>query len=73
MSVHGVNECGYCGSSISDGQRWVREKIFDPAYKNGGDARYRRYHAELFEVDQLSCWEKHLMQLEIARTTRRAA
>jgi hypothetical protein len=73
MSGHNVNECGYCGCSIADGQRWVREKIFDPAYKNGGEAKYRRYHAEVFSGDQLSCWEKHLMQSEIVCTTPRAA
>ena len=44
MSGHSVNKSGYCGSSIADGQRWVREKIFDSAYKNDGDAKYRRYH-----------------------------
>jgi hypothetical protein len=73
MSMCGANECGYCGSPISDGQRWVRENIFDPAYKNGREAKYRRFHAEVSAGDELSCWEKHLLQLEIARTTPRAA
>lgn len=30
-----TNECGYCRSSIVTGQRWVREKVYDPASKNG--------------------------------------
>jgi hypothetical protein len=73
MSTHYLNECGYCGSSIVDGQRWVREKIFDSACKNGDEPKYKRYHAEVFAGDQRSCWEEHLMQLEMERATPRAA
>ena len=73
MSFYPVNECGHCGSSIVEGQRWVREKIFEPACKHGGEAKYQRYHADLFAGDELSCWEKHLLQLEMARTAPRAA
>jgi hypothetical protein len=73
MSIHYVNECGYCGSSIVDGQRWVREKIVGSAGKNGGEPKYKRYHAEVSAGDRLSCWEQHLMQLEMERATPRAA
>jgi len=73
MSFHHLSKCGYCSSSIIEGQRWVREKIFDSACNNGGEPKYQRYHAEVFAGEQLSCWERHLMQLEIARTTPRAA
>lgn len=73
MSVYSVNECGYCGCSIVEGQRWVREKIFNPASQSGGESKYRRYHAEIFAADELSCWEKHLLQVELARATPRAA
>src|SRR6266478_953087 len=30
-----ASQCDYCGSSIVSGQRWVREKIFDPALTSG--------------------------------------
>ena len=56
-------ECDYCHSSIGSGQRWVRERIYDPAH----DPSYRRYHAELFDRQELSCWEKHEMEREVAR------
>jgi hypothetical protein len=66
MVVYCAKQCAYCGSSIGPGQRWVREKIHDPS-RNGGDASYRRYHAELFAGQEVSCWEKHQMEQEIAR------
>lgn len=66
MSGNNSNECGFCGAFILDGQRWVREKIFDAAHRKDGDVKYRRYHAEVVPGEQLSCWENHLMQLEIA-------
>jgi hypothetical protein len=66
MVVYCANQCAYCGSSIVPGQRWVREKIYDPS-RNGGNASYRRYHAELFAGQDVSCWEKHQMAQEIAR------
>jgi hypothetical protein len=72
MSVFFGNQCGYCKSSIVSGQRWVREKIYDPTL-NGRDPGYRRYHAEPFAGQEGSCWEKHQMEQEIARTTAYAA
>ena len=67
-----VNQCDYCRSSIVSGQRWVREKIYDAAL-NGRDPSYHRYHAEPFATQQESCWEKHQLEREIARTTAYAA
>lgn len=64
------HECAYCLSSIVSGQRWVREKIYEPSANN--DARYRRYHAALFGDEELSCWEKHVLELEFSRTARTA-
>ena len=49
-----------------------REKIYDPTL-NGLDPSYHRYHAEPFAGQEASCWEKHQMELEIARTRARAA
>jgi len=67
-----ASQCDYCGSSIVSGQRWVREKIFDPAL-NSRDAHYHWYHAEPFEGQEGSCWAKHEMEREIVRTTACAA
>jgi hypothetical protein len=67
-----ANRCAYCQSAIGLEQRWVREKIYNPAL-NGRDASYRRYHAEPFAGQELSCWEKHQVEREIARTTAYAA
>ena len=63
-------ECAYCRSLLVTGQRWVREKIYGASAENG--PHYRRYHADLFVDEELSCWEKHEMELEIARATRAA-
>jgi len=63
-------QCAYCGSSIEPGERWVRQKIYEPARH---EPRYHRYHADLFDGQRLSCWEKHLVEQEAARTTARAA
>jgi len=65
-------ECGYCKSSIVSGQRWVREKIYDPAL-NGLEPGYHRYHAEPFAGQEESCWEKHQMEQEPARISAHAA
>ena len=65
-------QCDYCRSSIVSGQRWVREKIYDPAL-NGRDPSYHRYHAEPFATQQESCWEKHQLEREMARTAAYAA
>jgi len=62
------HECAYCRSLIVSGQRWVREKIYEPL--PGNEPRYHRYHADLFADEPLSCWEKHEMELETARTAR---
>jgi hypothetical protein len=72
MIVGCVNHCAYCGSPISSGQRWVREKIYNPAL-NGRDPSYHRYHAELFAGQEISCWEKHQMETEIHRINAYAA
>jgi hypothetical protein len=58
------HECAYCRAPITSGERWVREKIYEPS--TSGAPRYQRYHADLLEGDQLSCWEKHQMQRESA-------
>jgi hypothetical protein len=68
MIVYGANQCAYCRSSIVSGQRWVREKIHDPAL-NGREPSYHRYHIEPFAGQEGSCWEKHQMEQDIARTT----
>ena len=67
-----VAQCAYCRSSIVSGQRWVREKVYDPA-QDGRAPNYHRYHAEPFAGQQESCWEKHEIEREIARTTAYAA
>jgi hypothetical protein len=64
------HECAYCLSPIVSGQRWVREKIYE--LSTGDGPRHRRYHADLFADETLSCWEKHEMELEIARNARTA-
>ncbi len=64
------HECGYCRSLIVSGQRWVREKIHEPFSDN--DPHYRRYHADLFFDEELSCWEKRQTELETARAARTA-
>lgn len=65
-------QCEYCRSSIVAGQRWVREKIYDPAGA-GHEPAYHRYHAEPFTGQQASCWEKHELERELARTRACAA
>jgi hypothetical protein len=61
-----ASRCAHCQSPIVAGQRWVREKIYDPAL----DGRAANYvHSEPFAGQEGSCWEKHQMELEIARTT----
>jgi hypothetical protein len=66
------HECAYCRSQIASGEPWVREKIYEPTLSGDGP-RYHRYHADLFAEADVSCWEKHQMELEIARTAARAA
>jgi hypothetical protein len=72
MILNPPNKCAYCGSPIEEGQRWVREKLYEAA-PAGHDPRYLRYHVELFDKQELSCWEKHQLEVESARMTARAA
>jgi hypothetical protein len=72
MIVCFANQCDYCRSSIVPGQRWVREKIYDAAL-TGRDPSYHRYHAEPFATRRESCWEKHQLEGEMARTAAQAA
>lgn len=72
MLICGSQECAYCRAPIASGERWVREKIYEPMLV-GQDPRYRRYHADLFAGEELSCWEKRQLELGSARTTPRAA
>ena len=71
MTVSYVNQCAYCRSAIAPGQRWVREKIYEPAPNR--DPNYHRFHAEPFAGDGASCWEKQQLEREIARTNPYAA
>ena len=57
------HECAYCRSPIISGERWVREKIYEPFTASG--PRYHRYHADLSAGEELSCWEKHQVEREI--------
>ena len=66
MSIYCAKYCEYCRSSIVEGQRWVRQKIYDPHSDSQG-ASYRHYHAEPFAGERESCWEKLQMEREIAR------
>jgi hypothetical protein len=61
-----AKRCAYCQSAILSEQRWVRQKIYDPTL-DGRGATYRCYHAEPFAGEELSCWEKHQVEQEIAR------
>jgi hypothetical protein len=51
----------------------VREKVYDPVPQTGREPRYRRFHAEVFSGEELSCWERHQLQQEMARSVARAA
>jgi hypothetical protein len=74
MIVSCATQCAHCHSPIVSGQRWVREKIYDPTL-NGREPSYHRYHAEPFAGQEASCWEKHQMEMEmeIGRTNAYAA
>lgn len=67
-----AEKCAYCGSLIQAEQRWVREKVHQPA-RDGRDPIYRRYHADLFPGHALSCWERHELEAEIERIKSYAA
>lgn len=58
--------CDYCRSSIGEGQRWVRQKNYNPHPDSQGPS-YRHYHSEPFDGERESCWEKRLMEQELAR------
>ena len=60
------NTCAHCGAQIEEGQRWVREKVYEPALA-GREPQYRRFHAELLDGQDLSCWETHLLQRDSGR------
>jgi len=70
-AVFTSHECAYCRSAIAAGEPWVREKTYEPFAGNA--PRYRRYHADLFPGEELSCWEKLEMERDLARTAGRAA
>ena len=72
MFISSPHECAYCRSPIASGQRWVREKIYESA-PNGDGPSYFRYHADLFDGQEASCWERHQLDLEIVRMAARAA
>jgi hypothetical protein len=72
MVMSNPEQCAYCEWPIQPGDRWVREKIYESA-PNGNGPRYFPYHAELFVGEEISCWEKHQMELEITQTAVRAA
>jgi hypothetical protein len=64
--VDTVKQCAYCRLPIASGERWVRQKIYDPAF-NGHDPSYHRYHAGPFAGQEESCSEKHQMEVEIGQ------
>ncbi len=66
-----THACAYCQAPIVSGERWVREKIYESL--TGAAAHYRRYHADLFGEEALSCWEKHLMEQDTAKAAGSAA
>ena len=66
MIIYAVRHCDYCHSAIVEGQRWVRQKVYSPN-SNTEDPRYRHYHAEPFDGQSESCWEKQL-ERDFART-----
>ena len=68
MTVYDGKYCDFCCSSIVGGQRWVRQKIYNPNL-DGRNANYHHYHAEPFAGESESCWEKHQMEQETAQTT----
>ena len=66
MVASHANICAHCGAEIETGQRWVREKVYEPALA-GRQPQYRRYHAELSDGQELSCWERHLLRADSGR------
>jgi hypothetical protein len=66
MVGYEIKFCNYCRQSIIVGQRWVREKIYDPRFTSQ-DAAFRRFHAEPLDGQEVSCWERHWIEREIAQ------
>jgi hypothetical protein len=66
MIVYDVKYCDYCKSSITAGQRWVREKVYAPQSNSQGP-KYHHFHLEPFGGQEESCWENYQMEREIAR------
>ena len=66
MVVSGSNVCAHCAAEIEEGQRWVREKVYEPVL-DGRELRYRCYHAELSDRQELGCWERHLPRTDSDR------
>ena len=71
VAAFSPHQCAHCRTPIGLGERWVREKIYEPSTADG--PRYHRYHADLFAEDELSCWEKHQLQRETAQVAECAA
>ena len=66
MFASGTTVCAHCAAEIEEGQSWVREKVYEPIL-DGRAPQYRRYHAELLDGQELSCWERHLLKPDSAR------
>jgi hypothetical protein len=67
MISYDVRTCDHCRRPISMGQRWVREKVYEPPRPNQVPG-YRHFHAEPVGAQGLSCWESYWMERELART-----
>lgn len=59
MVIHVVRCCDFCHASIVEGQRWVRQKVYKPG-SNDEDPSFRHYHADVFDGQTESCWEKQI-------------
>jgi hypothetical protein len=66
MIASHANTCARCGAEIEAGQRWIRAKVYEPVFA-GNEPQYHRYHAEPFDGQELSCWERHLLQADRGR------
>ena len=66
-----AHQCAHCQTAIAPGERWVREKIYESLIAE--DAHYRRYHADLYGDEVLSCWEKHQLEKETVKPADRPA
>ena len=63
MVASNINTCAHCRVEIKADQRWVRKKVYEPVFAER-EPQYRRYHAELCNGHELSCWEMHLLQAD---------